>query len=39
MTVPKTATKKNEFKISERLGRYHLQSSFTENVNALLRIY
>ena len=39
MTVPKTVTNKNEFKISERLGRYHLQSSLIENGNALLRIF
>ena len=39
MTVPKIVTKKNEFKISQGLGRYHLQSSLIENVNALLRLF
>ena len=39
MTVPKTATKKNEFKISERLARYHFQSSLIQNVSAFLRIF
>ena len=39
MTVLKTVTKKNEFKISERLARYHFQSSPIQNVSAFLRIF
>ena len=39
MTVPKTVTKKNELKSSERLARYHFQSSLIQNVSAFLRMF
>ena len=35
---PKNCYLKNEFKISERLSRYHLQSSLIQNVSTLLTI-